>query len=77
MEKSIDSVRRNFNTVRTGRANVSILDRIQASLARRSSRGAVAEPVAQAAAHGFNLLRFSASASGAEASYVPCQPTSG
>ena len=45
MEKSIDSVRRNFNTVRTGRANVSILDRIQASLARRSSRGAVAEPV--------------------------------
>ena len=30
MEKSIDSVRRNFNTVRTGRANVSILDRIQA-----------------------------------------------
>ena len=29
MEKSIDSVRRNFNTVRTGRANVSILDRIQ------------------------------------------------
>ena len=30
MEKSIESVRRNFNTVRTGRANVSILDRIQA-----------------------------------------------
>ena len=30
MEKSIDSVRRNFNTVRTGRANTSILDRIQA-----------------------------------------------
>ena len=33
MEKSIDSVRRNFNTVRTGRANVSILDRIQACFA--------------------------------------------
>ena len=32
MEKSLDSVRRNFNTVRTGRANVSILDRIQACL---------------------------------------------
>ena len=30
MEKSIESVRRNFNTVRTGRANVAILDRIQA-----------------------------------------------
>ncbi len=30
MEKSIDSVRRNFGTVRTGRANTSILDRIMA-----------------------------------------------
>ena len=29
MEKTLDSVRRNFGTVRTGRANVSILDRIQ------------------------------------------------
>jgi hypothetical protein len=30
MEKGVESVRRNFGTVRTGRANVSILDRIQA-----------------------------------------------
>jgi len=29
MEKSIDSIRVNFNTVRTGRANTSILDRIE------------------------------------------------
>ncbi len=29
MEKSIDSIRANFNTVRTGRANASILDRIE------------------------------------------------
>ena len=30
MEKSVEAVRRNFGTVRTGRANTSILDRIQA-----------------------------------------------
>ena len=47
MEKSIESVRRNFNTVRTGRANVSILDRIQASLAARVQ---AAQPHAPAAA---------------------------
>jgi len=29
MEKSIDSIRNNFNTVRTGRANATILDRIE------------------------------------------------
>lgn len=29
MEKSVDSIRGNFNTVRTGRANSSILDRIE------------------------------------------------
>ena len=29
MEKSIDSIRNNFNTVRTGRANAAILDRIE------------------------------------------------
>jgi ribosome recycling factor len=30
MEKTVESTRRNFGTVRTGRANTSILDRIQA-----------------------------------------------
>jgi hypothetical protein len=29
MEKSIDSIRTNFNTVRTGRANAAILDRVE------------------------------------------------
>lgn len=29
MEKSVDSIRGNFNTVRTGRANPSILDRVE------------------------------------------------
>ena len=32
MEKSVEAVRRNFGTVRTGRANTAILDRIQARL---------------------------------------------
>ena len=29
MEKSVDSIRNNLNTVRTGRANAAILDRIE------------------------------------------------
>lgn len=33
MDKTVESVRRNFGTVRTGRANVSMLDRIEVRLA--------------------------------------------
>ena len=75
MEKSIDSVRRNFNTVRTGRANVSILDRIQARLARAvpCSRCSALRP--QAAALRPCLLRIAAPASGAEASHAPLLAT--
>ena len=71
MEKSIDSVRRNFNTVRTGRANVSILDRIQACLAHAARGSRCSAPHTQAAALRPCLLRVPALAIGAEASYSP------
>lgn len=32
MEKAVDAVKRNFATIRTGRANSAMLDRIQVSL---------------------------------------------
>jgi hypothetical protein len=51
MEKSIDSVRRNFGTVRTGRANTSILDRIQARALLRSCARRAASTCAHADAH--------------------------
>ena len=56
MEKSIESVRRNFNTVRTGRANVSILDRIQAR-----KRAACAARLLRSAPAGLQLRRAAAS----------------
>lgn len=37
MEKAVDAVKRNFATIRTGRANAGMLDRIMAS--RRRARG--------------------------------------
>ena len=34
MDKALESVRKNFNSVRTGRANVAMLDRIMARFGR-------------------------------------------
>jgi len=35
MRKSVDSTQRTFNTIRTGRANASLLDKIQVEVLRR------------------------------------------
>ena len=35
MQKAVESTKRAFNTIRTGRANTSLLDRISVGLLRR------------------------------------------